>query len=275
MDENVGARASTSECENKWSVLRVIVMVRDVLNLFLWGPGGSLLCWYCGASLVLIDRIVRDYAMAWQSCLGHIVSESDNRVSWLASLENAVVFCLEYFGSTLCYRINQILICFLFFLIGSVLELVLLLRGGLPNDGAQSGVFLLVQRVLESLFLLLLITTILCSAARVHESFRLARLRIFRGMATPTWRVSMLLTAPDPSKAGTVPRTQGKPMVTTNSVISGGGDPQALQNHMDRLQDLFCVTLFGLPVTNRLVNSVVSSLLVGVLFTLLLPLLVR
>ena len=81
-------------------------------------------------------------------------------------------------------------------------------------------------------------------AARVVETFRDARIEIFRGMRS--WRLSSEL----------------------------GKHPLALQKHMLDLENVFVFKLFGVPITSHRVHATMMSILVGMLFTLMVPIVV-
>jgi len=93
-----------------------------------------------------------------------------------------------------------------------------------------------------SLFFICFVVFLLIRMASVVEVFRKMSSKIFRG--PPCWNLSTML----------------------------GGDPSQLQTHMEKLEPLLALRVFGVPISYDTVNSLVSTIIVGLMFISLGPL---
>ena len=93
------------------------------------------------------------------------------------------------------------------------------------------------------IFCVFVLVKVLIHFASVHDTFHSMAHSIFRGY--PCWQLSITL----------------------------GGEPLLLQQYMADLGQVFAIRLMGLPVTYSLVHGIVGTIIVGLVLTLMVPLL--
>jgi hypothetical protein len=127
-----------------------------------------------------------------------------------------------------------------------------ILNGKEIEQGNSRGTIPMLSMALTLLFLLIALSVVL-KMASVSSSYQKRSRDIFRGY--PAWRLSKLLV--------------DDPQALEIKMCGGGGDNGSGTG--GGFADIMTFRLFGMPVTNSTVYNVVTSTFLGLVFTMLMP----
>lgn len=257
-----------SDCHSPWPLLRISRTIRWFLVVPIFFSVTFLWIWWCVTSPIIISKVVIEYVAIWDTALKSKERENSDRVStgdlsdrignvrkldlihsraamkvWRSKEDNIVV-CLQNWHVVLGWRINVVLLLLVSMEFVAFFCFLLTFRDKHFTEyyTADMRSHIVSETGVGIFIWLWIIWSLLHRSAHVYESFRQARVEVFRGMRS--WELSTALS----------------------------GEATALYHHMESLENVFAIRLLGLPVTNTLVHGVISTIVVGAMFTLVVPL---
>jgi len=218
-------------------------------------------CWFVWMAPILVRRSLLLYLSGWEHLLAVPANNTSDEAEWSSAVahirrrvypsiralrvqETKLVRSMEEFDWKCDFYIG---LCFLFIVLHicqAFIALILMSRGLEEATALHPlGKYVVIQTAVMFLFLLTLIFRVLIHMASVGETFCSLSRKVFRGY--PSWNLSNVL----------------------------GGDPLLLQSYMENLEPVLAFHLMGVPMSYSIVHTLISSVLVGLLFTIVVPLL--